>query len=95
MNSICKPIISYVASKVNIPLNISIVQKRESKSCRNWKNKKEFTDYVDSLYKSVVSNCYVYIKCQCGTEYVYTSKNEVPEESLVCRCGRKVIEYID
>jgi len=91
-----KPVISYVANKIplNTELNVSIVQKKIDKTTfRNWNDKTEFTDYVDSLYVHPRSDCYVYIKCQCDTEYVYANKTAVPVSNITCSCGRKVIKY--
>jgi hypothetical protein len=94
---ICKPVISYAAEQIlplNENLNKSIVSKKLTKtSYRNWNDKDEFVSYVDSLYVPPTSNCYVYIRCQCGAEYDYPSKVGVPSENLICGCGRKVIEY--
>jgi len=87
-----KPVISYVANETI--LNIPIVRKKVSKtSYVNWTDKTEFTNYVDTLYVPPTSDCYVYIKCQCGIEYEYENKTAVPESNLTCSCGRKVIEY--
>lgn len=90
-----KPVISYVATPGRTTLNISIVLKKLSKtSYRNWKDKAEFTDFVDTLYVPPKSNCYVFVRCQCLTEYIYGDKTEIPENSKICDvCGRKVIEY--
>jgi hypothetical protein len=92
-----KPIVSYVAHNLIslIPqLNVPIVRKKESKdNYRNWINKVELTDYVDALYKPPASDCYIYIKCKCGVEYEYTNKQTVPDKNVICKCGRKVVEY--
>jgi hypothetical protein len=89
-----KSVISYISIKSRFLLDISIVRKKMSKtSYRNWKKKNEFTDYVDSLYVPPHCQHYVYILCSCGEEYFYADKEEIPEESFVCNCGQKVIEY--
>jgi len=91
-----KPVIGYVANKIplNTELNVAIVQKKVDKTTfRNWNDKTELTDYVDSLYVHPRSDCYVYVKCQCNTEYEYANKVAVPGTNLTCSCGRKIIEY--
>jgi hypothetical protein len=92
-----KPVISYQAEEI-LPLtpqlNVSIVRKRLTKtSYRNWNNKTEFTDMIDTLYVPPTSDTYVFVKCQCGTEYAYANKTAVPSANTTCSCGRKVIEY--
>lgn len=92
-----KPVISYVINQ-KLPLipvfNYSIIRKKlSSSSYVNWNNKKEFTDYVDTLFVPQMSDCYVYVKCQCGTEYQYADKTQVPSTNTTCTCGRKIIEY--
>ena len=91
-----KPVIKYTTNKlpVNGVLNISIVQKKISKTeYINWADKTEFTNATDLLYVPPTSDTYVYIICQCGIEYIYVDKTEVPSSNLTCSCGRKVIEY--
>ena len=91
-----KPVVKYTTKAVPIDgdLNVSIVRNKISKTDYvNWENKQEFTDAVDQLYAPPTSDTYVYIICQCGHEYIYTDKTEVPSSSLICTCGRKVIEY--
>jgi len=103
-----KPVISYIAergflSNINFSssnddkgpiINVPIVRKRLTKtSYRNWNDKKELTDYIDSLYVPSTSNCYLHIKCHCGVEYVYLNKIEVPAENKICICGHKIIVY--
>ncbi len=93
---VVKPVISYTTNKIPLipQLNVSIIRKQESPSYfRNWNNKTEFTNFVDTLYVPPTSNCYVYIRCQCRSEYAYASKTEVPDGNITCHCGRKVIEY--
>jgi hypothetical protein len=92
-----KPVISYIAKEI-IPLtpqlNVSIVRKKLTKtSYRDYNNKTELTDYVDTLYVPPTSDCIVYVKCQCGAEYEYANKTAVPSVNLTCACGRKVVEY--
>jgi len=75
-------------------LNKSIVRMQITKtSYRDWNNKTELTDYIDTLYVPPTSDTYMFIKCQCGTEYVYATKTTVPATNVTCTCGRKVIEY--
>lgn len=90
-----KPIVSYQAGKLFAPLmNLSVVQKRISKrECRNYNDKQEFTDYVDSINASPTVDGYVSIICCCGKEYDYANKTEIPSSNLTCDCGRKLIVY--
>lgn len=92
-----KPIISFQANQV-VPLtqqlNTSIIRKKVSKTeYRNWDSKTELTDFVDTIYKPPTSDCYIFVKCQCGKEYEYIDKTEVPSENLTCTCGRKILQY--
>ena len=91
-----KSVIIYTASKVpvNSNLNVSIVQKKVSKTeYVNWANKTEFTNFVDTLYVPAGSDTYCEIVCQCGEKYIYANKSAVPNSSLICNCGRKVLVY--
>lgn len=89
-----KPIISYKAGGFFAPIDIPVVQKRISKKeCRNYNDKQEFTDYVDSIKPSVRVDGYISILCSCGKEYDYVDKNEVPSSNLICDCGRRLIIY--
>lgn len=90
-----EPIISYRAGKLFAPLmDTSVVQDRISKNeFRNFNNKKEFTDYVDSIKSSRRVDGYVSIICNCGKTYDYSDKNQVPSSNLICDCGRKLIIY--
>jgi len=93
-----KPVVKFTTKIVPIEsdLNVSIVRKKLSKTeYVNWQDKQEFTDAVDLLYVPPRSDTYVYIICQCGHEYIYIDKTEVPSSNLTCSCGRKVIEYIN
>jgi hypothetical protein len=90
-----KPRISYIASHVPVGLlNRSIAQhKIDSTNYRNWHNKNELTSYIDTLYNHPQSDTYLAIRCQCGKEYNYVTKNDVPASNVTCECTRKVIEY--
>ena len=91
-----KPVISYETYMIPLipELNVSIVRKKiDKKTYRNWNDKTEFIAYVDSLYVPPTSNCYVHIKCQCDQLFEYVNSSVVPSSSVVCDCGRKVIEY--
>lgn len=91
-----KPVVKYTTIEVPINgnLNVPIVRKKVTKTeYVNWADKTEFTDAVDLLYVPPTSDTYVYIICQCGQEYIYVDKTEVPSSNLTCSCGRKVIEY--
>jgi hypothetical protein len=92
-----KPVVSYEADQIfplTTQLNKAIVMKKLSKtSYRNWTNKAELTAYVDTLYVPPRSDCYLFVKCQCGVEYTYATKTAVPSANVTCTCGRKVIEY--
>jgi hypothetical protein len=91
-----KSIISYMGSKVptQSTLNKPIIQKKISATeYVNYSNKNELIAFIDSLIIPNNVDTYCYIKCQCNAEYVYTTKDQLPSESLVCSCGRKIIEY--
>ena len=91
-----KPIISYRTEKKPLTLdgNKSIVQKKVSKTeYRNFTNKTELTDFVDTFYIPPTSDTYMEITCQCGTKYTYATKTAVPATNITCSCGRKVIQY--
>ena len=89
-----KPIVEYKAGAVFASGDISVVQKRESKTAyRNYNDKQEFTDYIDSIKASVTVTGYVMIFCSCHKEYDYTTKDEIPSSNLICECGRKLIIY--
>ena len=92
-----KPVIKYTTVAIPIigDLNVSIVRRMISKTeYTNWINKTELTNYIDTLYTPPTSDTYMLIICQCGTQYNYTTKVDVPSSNLTCHCGRKLIEYI-
>jgi hypothetical protein len=87
-----KHIISYTASKLNIPL-IPVVQKRVSKKeYRNFNNKAELVDYLGSIRAGSDSKC-MSITCNCGKIHDLISESDIPESSLICNCGRNLIIY--
>lgn len=89
-----KPVIEYKAGRALFGATISVVQKRVSKKAyRNYNDKQEFTDYVDSIRPSATVDGYVMILCSCGKEYDYPNKIEIPSSNLICGCGRKLIIY--
>lgn len=79
---------------VNRPLaldnNASLLKKADN---INWADKTELTDYIDLLYVSPNSDTYLYVKCDCGIDYIYTEKSDVPSDDVTCSCGRNVIKY--
>ena len=90
-----KPIVAYIANKLPFALETSVVQKRLSHTSeRNFNNKQEFTDFVDSIRASKTVNGYVKITCSCGKEYDYVTKAEIPDSNLNCsQCSRNLIIY--
>ncbi len=88
-----KSVVSYVASNNPFQLNISVVQKRESNKYRNWLNKDELVNYIDSLPVSNGVESYIHIKCHCGLEHKFLTKDDVPDKNFNCKCNRKIIEY--
>lgn len=89
------PVIKYETTvlPLNDQFNLSIVRKRTDVDYINWANKTELTDFVDSLYVPPKSDTYMYIICQCGAEYIYVTKDDVPDTNVVCSCGRNVLIY--
>ncbi|MDD5649592.1 MAG: hypothetical protein PHF86_04130 [Candidatus Nanoarchaeia archaeon] len=88
-----KSIVSYIASNNPFQLNNSIVQKRESNTYRNWLNKNELIDFIDSLPVPNGVESYMYIKCHCGLEHKFSKKDDIPDKNFNCKCNRKIIEY--
>lgn len=92
-----KPIVHYIADMkvpIDSTLNISIVRKKISKTNYvNWINKSELTTFIDTLYIPPTSDCYMCVTCQCGTDFSYSIKQEIPTHNVTCTCGRKVLEY--
>jgi len=91
-----KPRISYiekVSTPVPFPLNTSVVRKRTGSTYVNWSSKSELTDYVDTLRPHPDSDTYLYAHCSCGRDYEYSDKTNIPSTSVVCECGRKIIQY--
>ena len=91
-----KPIIYYEANVVPTELhnNSAIVRKKVDETTYvNWANKAELTDFIDLLYVHPLSDTYLAITCQCGREYNYTAKADVPKGDVACSCGREVIVY--
>lgn len=89
------PIIEY-RGKGNVfgaNLITPVVQKREGQGYRNFKNKAEFINFVDSIRPSRRVTGYVTVKCSCGKSYEYLSKSEIPESNLICDCGRQILIY--
>lgn len=86
-------IISYTASKLNIP-HIPVVQKRVSKKeYRNFNNKAELVEYLISIRAVSDSSKCISITCNCGKIYNLESESDIPESSLICDCGRNLIIY--
>lgn len=91
-----KPRIQYKADERPLTLddNSAIVKRRVNKTTFvNWENKTELTNFIDTLYVHPQSDTYLYVICQCGIEYPYVNKANVPSSNVTCSCGRKVIEY--
>lgn len=88
-----KSIVSYITSS-NPFLKTPVVQKRESKtSFRNWNDKLELTNYIDSLPVPNGVECCLYIKCHCSAEHKFLTKEDIPDKNFLCKCGRNLIEY--
>lgn len=92
-----KPRITYLATGL-MPLrgvlNTSISRKKIDKSTyRDWQEKNELTSFIDTLYVDPKSDTYLLIICQCGTEFNYATKSDVPTSSVICNCGRNVLIY--
>ena len=88
-----RPRISYVAEKSPLK-HIPIVRKKISKTDYiNWKNRLELVTFIDSIFQHPNSDTYLYIKCNCNKEYVYSSKSDVPFGDIICSCGRIVLKY--
>lgn len=79
--------VQFIAS--HIPLNLSIVQKTTG-GC--FKDRADLIAYIDGK-ASTVTSPYLVVKCQCGKQYTYSSKDQVPASNVVCDCGRNVIIY--
>jgi len=91
-----KPRVEYRAQlrPLNLDDNASIVKKKINKTHYvNWANKTELTNYIDSLYVHPSSDTYLFIVCQCGNQFSYSNKTNVPSSNVTCNCGRKAIEY--
>ncbi len=88
------PIVNYIDLKTPFGTNIPLVQKRLSKnSTRNFNDKQEFIDHIDSIKPSRRVDTYLVIKCSCEKEYEYKNKDEVPSSGLVCGCKRVLLKY--
>jgi len=89
------PIIEYRGKGNAFGTNLitPIVRKREGQNYRNFKDKTEFINFVDNIGPSRRVTGYVTIKCSCGKIYEFLSKNEIPDSSLICDCGRHVLIY--
>lgn len=82
--------LSYIAES-KLPLAFDLFPLVRDRN-KNWKNKQELTDYIDSLYFKP-EYVYLYCKCQCGKEFVYQDKTSVPASNLNCSCKRKIFLY--
>jgi len=88
------PIVNYIDYKTPFGTFIPLVQKRETKtSTRNYNDKQEFVDFIDSIKPSRRVDIYLMIECSCGKLYEYTNRDEVPSSNLICECKRKLIIY--
>lgn len=87
-----KPRLGFTSNKRPQPLddNAPIVKKNDNTL---YANKTELTDYIDLLYVHPSSDTYLYAECECGIEYEYATKNDVPASDVTCTCGRRIIEY--
>lgn len=89
-----KPVIAYAAHTLPMMLEFPIIRKRISEKLdRNFNNKTEFTNYVDSIKASQTVDSYVGITCSCGKKYDYATKNAIPSSNVVCTCGRDILIY--
>jgi hypothetical protein len=88
-----KPIIEYRATKLPPPLAKPVVQMRDYDSYRNFHNKRELTDYIDSLSASPSVDSYMTLICGCGMGHEFVTKDEIPATNMVCDCGRQLIIY--
>jgi len=89
------PIIKYVDLKTpSFGTNIPLVRKRVAKNVtRNFNDKQEFVEYVESIKPSRRVNAYLTIDCSCGKMYEYKDQNEIPSSNLICDCKRELIIY--
>jgi hypothetical protein len=91
-----KPRLKFKAD-ANYPLalkNESLVLKRIAKNTyENFTDKTDLTDYIDEMYCPPTSDTYLQAICGCGQDYSYATKTAVPAMSVICSCGRKIIEY--
>lgn len=88
------PRIKYEDLQTPFGMNVPLIRKRVSKtSTRNFNDKNEFTNFIDSIKPSRRVDAYVSIKCSCGKIYEYKNKGEVPTSDLVCGCKRELLKY--
>ena len=88
------PIISYKDLKTPFGTDISLVRKRMLKNTtRNFLDKQEFIDHIDSIKPSRRVDFYLVIECSCGKVYKFEDNIAVPSLNLICGCSRKLIIY--
>ena len=91
-----KPVVEYIGRGLLLHgqgTRTSIVQKRDGNTLRNFNDKSELTSFVDSIKPSITVTGYVAVKCSCGHDHEYNTKDDVPAVDVVCTCGRQVITY--
>lgn len=88
------PIVKYVDLKTPFGMDVPLVQKRIAKGVkRNFKDRQEFVEFIDSIKPSRRVDAYLIIECSCGKAYNLKDENEVPSSNLICECKRKLIIY--
>ena len=89
-----KPVITYTDLKTPFGMDTPLIRKRIAKNTtRNFVNRQEFVDFVESIRPSRKADAYLVINCSCGQVYEYKNKDEIPLSDLVCGCNRKLIIY--
>jgi hypothetical protein len=90
------PKIRYIDLRTPFGMDVPLVRKRVAKNVtKNFNNKQEFVEFIESIKPSRRVNGYLTIDCSCGKKYEYNNQKEIPSLNLICNCKRELIIYGD
>ena len=87
---------TYSVNKVPLTpiFNQSVVQKRTPQgTTTNYANKQDLVDYLNSQVPAAGTDTLMVINCQCDAIHMFKTADNLPDSSLICDCGRKLIVY--
>jgi hypothetical protein len=83
--------ILFKASQVPLipAFNQSVIQKNGQK----FTDRDDIVQYIESKNPKSGAPILLEAICQCGRDYSYAVKEDIPESNVVCVCGRNLLIY--